>query len=512
MKRLAAAIGLLAIASCVDHLPLPPAAAPPSAAAATPAEAALVAGAVFVPALRYGGPNERPAPTADPSFRIASPAVAETAMPQPVSPQTFSLENGLHVVFVERHGFPMVAAQLVIDTSWAMTDDVGGRNAYLLAGTFLSPFEHVQQTSAGCGPDGCAIASRGLSAQLAEVLGRIANLAMRAGGDPGAYQQRFATYVRLAEREYGPVQRNMRALLFGGNHRYGEAPPGPVPTLDALKQLRDRSFVPSASTLVVVGDTTIDAVRAALGQTLATWAPGREARPAPAKPPPPPDGPHIVVYRNRSIGQVWGSVAARGPTVRDRDMPACMVLAQLLGGAMDSVLYHGEREELGAAYTVGARIETYKDATVMTMGASFDRDSPIAGMRTMLDAIALAREKEPSADDLERAKAGVVAQERHAGAVDEGMALMLGGAALEGLSPTAIQDRAGLVAAVSAADVRAVARHYLAPEALRAVLDGRAESTVGAQSLGLGEPVFTDIHGRPAPPVGSVAVAKKPGN
>ena len=155
-----------------------------------------------------------------------------------------------------------------------------------------------------------------------------------------------------------------------------------------------------------------------------------------------------------------------------------MVLAQLLGGAMDSALYHGEREELGAAYTVGARIETYKDATVMTMGA----------------------------------KAGLMAQERHAGAVDEGMASMLGSAALEGLSPTAIQDRAGLVAAVSAADVRAVARRYLAPEALRAVLDGRAESTVGAQSLGLGEPVFTDIHGRPAPPVGSVAVAKKPGN
>jgi predicted Zn-dependent peptidase len=206
-------------------------------------------------------------------------SVAEMATPQPVSLQTFSLENGLHVVFVERHGFPMVAAQLVIDTSWAMADDVGGRTAYLLAGTFLSPFEHVRQTSAGCGPDGCAIASRGLSAQLAEVLGRIANLAMRAGGDPGAYQQRFATYVHLAEREYGPVQRNMRALMFGRNHRYGEAPSGPVPTLDALKQLRDRSFVPSASTLVVVGDTTIDAVRAALGQTPAPWVPGREARP-----------------------------------------------------------------------------------------------------------------------------------------------------------------------------------------------------------------------------------------
>jgi predicted Zn-dependent peptidase len=73
-----------------------------------------------------------------------------------------------------------------------------------------------------------------------------------------------------------------------------------------------------------------------------------------------------------------------------------------------------------------------------------------------------AREKEPSADDLERAKAGLMAQARHTGAVDEGMASMLGTAALQGLSPTAIEDSAGLVAAVSAADVRAVARRYLA--------------------------------------------------
>jgi zinc protease len=515
VKRLVAALGALALASCVDNLPAPSSAAPPSAPpppmADDMANAALMAGAVFVPALRYGDPSGLPAPTADPSFRVSSPAIGGTAMPQPASLQAFTLENGLHVVLVERHGFPMVAARLVIDTSWAMADDVGGRNAMLLGGTYLSPFEHVRQTSAGCGVDGCYVASRGLAGQLPEVLGRIENLVTRASGDPGVYAQRFATYVRLSERAERPIQRNMNALMFGRSHRYGESLAGPVPTLDALKQMRDRSFVPSASTLVVVGDATLDAVRAALGETLAPWAPGKGPRPTPPKPPPPPEGPHIVVYRNGSIGQVWGSVAARGPLPGDGDLPACLVLAQLLGGVTDSALFHGERAELAAAYTVGARVDLYKDASVIALIASFDRDSPIAGMRKMLDAIALARDREPSADDLERAKAGLIAQARHTGIVDEWMASTLGNAALLGSDPTAIPDRAVRIAAVSAADVRAVARRYLAPEALRAVLDGKVELTTGAQSLGLGEPIFTDIHGRPQPPASPVAAGKTPG-
>jgi zinc protease len=431
-------------------------------------------------------------------------------MPLSAAPQSFSLENGLRVVFVERHGFPKVFAHLVIDTASAMTGDVGSRNAYLLEGTFLWPFEHVRLTSAGCGVDGCFIASHGLSGQLGEVLSRIANLATRAAADPGAYQQRYETYLRMADRAEGPMERNTRALLFGPSHRYGEPPTGAPPALDVIRQLRDRSFVPSAATLVIVGDVTVDSVRAALGDTFASWAAAEGPRPAHSKPPPAPDGPRIVVYRNRSIEQVWGSVVARGPTATHPDLPACMVLIRLLDHIADSGLFHGEREELAAAYTVGGRIDVYKDASVMRLVASFDRVSPIDGMRRMLDAIDSAREHEPPVDDLERAKAALIAEIRHTMTTDAGIASAYAGAALLGLGPTAPQDRARRIAAVSAADVRAAARRYLAAQALRVILDGNPESTKGADALGLGEPVFTNEYGQPVAPAKALVPTTRP--
>ena len=56
-----------------------------------------------------------------------------------------------------------------------------------------------------------------------------------------------------------------------------------------------------------------------------------------------------------------------------------------------------------------------------------------------------------------------------------------------------MQERAALVASVTAADVPTAARRYLAPGALRAVLTGKLEYAPELQSLGLGNPVVIDL-------------------
>ena len=87
---------------------------------------------------------------------------------------------------------------------------------------------------------------------------------------------------------------------------------------------------------------------------------------------------------------------------------------------------------------------------------------------------------------------------------------MHAGAALLGLGPTAPQDRVRLLAAVSAADVRAAAHRYLGAQSLRVILDGNPESTKGAASLGLGEPVFTNDYGQPILPAKTVPATTGP--
>ena len=133
---------------------------------------------------------------------------------------------------------------------------------------------------------------------------------------------------------------------------------------------------------MVVGDTTLEEVRAHVDSRLAGWtgpAPGPDPRPPEA----PREGPRLVLWVSRAIVQVWGQVAARGPAPRDRDFPAVVVLSTLLGGKIDSAIFHHVREDMGAAYTLGSSIDHYADASILAIGGSFDRDQAVDGMRAV---------------------------------------------------------------------------------------------------------------------------------
>jgi predicted Zn-dependent peptidase len=368
------------------------------------------------PALRYQKTEQAFASAEDAPFRVSGPLPNASASPIPLVIHSSMLENGLRLVVVERHAFPMVAARLTIGIASATTDDVGGRRAYLLGGTFLSPLERVAWTSGGCGVDSCFVASRGPSEELGPVLDRIAELISGSHTAPAAYRERLYVFKRQFDLAESALMRNLKAQLFGSRHRYGGPSPEDVPTLAELERLRAEVFVPSAATLVVVGDTTDEAVQREARQKFATWSgvdarSGSDARrPAtPAGPSPLPDVPRIVFCRNRSIEQVWGTVGARGPGRGSLDAPAFAVLAALVGGTMDSTLYHHVREDLGVAYTIGARVDWYRDLSVLSLTGSFEGDNVITGVRGLLAAIDAVRAANPPADAVERAKAATIA-------------------------------------------------------------------------------------------------------
>jgi zinc protease len=498
------ALGMVSCAPAVE-LAVPPAAPMP----AIPTDGPVAPDTPLVPPLRYeeGPPSEGFSEDAD--FRVSGPPLSQSLLPPQDKVHSFVFANGLHAIVVERRGFPMVAARLVIDTGSALADDVGGRRAFLLGATFLHPLERVIQTTGACSVQGCVVTSRGLSKQFGEVLARIAKLVSGVSVDASVYERRLANAARLYDQAETPLVRNIRALMFGSSDRDGEPPPPEVPTLSALEDLRNRTFVPSAATLIVVGDTTESAVRGELDKTFAGWSGPTIPRATPTEPPLP-KGPRIVLSRNGAIGQLWCSIVARGPSLHARDFPAVLLLTQILGGKLDSALFHHVRESLGAAYSVGARVDWYRDASVVALTGSFDRDNAMTGARGLLNAIEAAREIEASADDLARAKTAVVAEMRHAASTDEGIAARLGAEALLGLRPEASQARPLLVQAVSAAEVRAAARRYLDPQALRVVLVGKPEFVAVAQSLGLGAPVLTDRFGRPLPPQGPAQASAPP--
>jgi predicted Zn-dependent peptidase len=502
MIRMRIAIAAWLLASCAPAPPdpvFPPARTAPLMAAA-PVPATDVTPMPQVPPLRYVATSQTASRSVDAAFRISAPPVGPAVPPNRPEVRSFVLENGMHVLFVGRHAFPMVAARLVIAPPPESASDVGGRRAYLLGGTFLSPPERVLQTTSGCSPGGCFVASRGLSSQLGEVIRRIAELVLHRP-DRAVYERRFMTFQTLFDHAESSVHRNIRALMFGASHAYGGPPSPDAPTLDELEALRKRTFSASASTLVVVGDVTEESLRTELRNRFEDW--GREAASARvlrSSPPPLPPGPRLVYDRNRSIEQVLGWIAARGPKPGDQDAAAFTVLSEMLGGAPASEVFHHVREDLGAAYAVSASIDWYPDASVLMLGGSFEPDRAMTGVRGLFDEIFAVRDADPSNDDVERAKVQSIAAFRHAASTDEGLAAMLGGAALFGADVNWVGRWPSLVGAVSPADVHAAAVRYLSSEDLRVVLSGKPEFMWGVASLGLGEPVPKDSFGRALPP------------
>jgi zinc protease len=422
------------------------------------------------------------------ALRAAPPPVSRDAPLPTYAVQSFRLENGLRVLVVERHGVPVVAAALSVDIAPVLSDDVGQRRAELLGATFLAP-------DGACSTVGCILEARGRPEELGEALHRIADRVIRAALPRDEYERRIRA-ATSSDDAGNPIDHNARAMLYGAAHPYGGPPTGAPLTWTELDRVRRTAFVPHSSTLTVVGDVTVDAVRNEAAQSLGHWADVNgppSARPHLA--PPHPSEHAVAMCANGGSRQLGVGLVAAGPAPSEPDAAPFEVLVNLMGGGLDSALFHNVREEMGIAYTVGASIQWFAGASMMTMRGAFDGADVLQGARAMLAQIAAVRDREPLVDELDRAKGTALAAWRANVATDQGIANRLAIAAVEGMTPAAALAWPEQLQAVTAAKVQAVAKRYLSQPALRIVFVGRPEFVGTASSLGLGPIVRTDFAG-----------------
>jgi zinc protease len=451
----------------------------------------------LVPPLRYAGPDAH-APSEDAPFRTSPPPLADEGPLPAVTVQSFTLPGSLRVLVVERHGFPAIAAQLETDIGAADVGDVGGVLAGMLGAVFLRPPEGVEQTAGGCTAIGCFVQSRGATGDLDDVLGRMADLVLFERAPAAEYDRRLTAAIKLQEVAGMDPGRSLEriegSLLFGNRHAYGSSRKVVRPSLDDLRDLRRRAFVPTSSVLVVVGDVTADEVKASAASHFGTWTAPAAPLPAPA-PPPDASGARIAAFHTKAISQVLGAVVARGPARRDPDAPAFELLAEMLGGSPGSIAFQDVREDKEAAYSVGSSVVWYPTTSRMTLGGSFERGQAIDGVQGLLDAIRGVRDAAPPEDVLARAKRTTVAKSRRAFETNEGLASMLAQTGLLGVTPEDALDFPRQIRAVTGEQVRAAAARYLGVGQIHVVLVGDPEYLVTAQALRLGAPMRTNGFG-----------------
>lgn len=288
-----------------------------------------------------------------------------------------------------------------------------------------------------------------------------------------------------------------RQVLVHENHMYDDQPSGfgvtwkwalelacdrspyrhPIGGLDAalLETPREdivafwkRAYRPDAMSVVVCGDVDAEAVLAAVVERFG-------AEPVPDAPPPvspPPEPAHAALrYRLQrgDVQRVYGKLVLPGLSECDPDRAVVDVLQQILSDGRSSRLYRTVQEERELVSGITLLSESGPREGLLVVDLETDGERIKAALAAVAEVLAGLTDAPPEPAELERAK--IRAERSHAMGLEtvQGQAHSLGWHDLMGDLDGAF-DHPARVAAVSGAQVQALARRLFRPENFSLVL------------------------------------------
>ncbi|HEX8198863.1 MAG TPA: insulinase family protein, partial [Isosphaeraceae bacterium] len=282
------------------------------------------------------------------------------------------LANGLEVLIIERHTLPILTLSLVVKggenltpegkeglaglTADLMTEGTERRDALALAGELS---EIGASLNANSGLESSSLALTTLTKHRGKALDLFADVLLHPSFPEKELErlrrQKLAALLRRADNPSAIAGVVFPRLLYGAQHPYGR-----IDTARSVQGLArgdvvdfyKRLFVPNNAALVVVGDTTPEAITADLERALADWKPGEAPE---AKRPEPPAARPVTVYLvdKPAAAQSVLAVGHVGVARRSPDYFPLVVMNAILGGQFSSRLNLNLREAKG--YTYGAR-------------------------------------------------------------------------------------------------------------------------------------------------------------
>jgi zinc protease len=302
-------------------------------------------------------------PEIGPNPAFAPPAVARR-----------KLSNGLEVLVVERHQLPILTLRLVCRggddvappgkegvaamTAHLLREGTESRDAMKLAGE-LSEIGASLTSNGGLETSGLSLST--VTWHEAKAIELLADVLLHPSFPEQDLvrirTQRLAAVLRRRDDAAGIAGVVFPRLLYGSSHPYGRTET--VASVEGLCRDDAVSFykkvvLPNNSALIVVGDTTPDAISAKLEDALHGWKPGE--RPRPTYPDPPPPKP-LTVYLVDKPGAAQ-SVLAVGHVGVSRSTPdyfAILVMNGALGGQVSSRINLNLREDKGYSYGAQSR-------------------------------------------------------------------------------------------------------------------------------------------------------------
>ncbi|MCW2264561.1 zinc protease [Gluconobacter cerinus] len=412
-----------------------------------------------------------------------------------------TLPNGLRVVVVRNPIAPAVSVQLTYmvgsaeapkgfpGTAHALehmmfrgTPSLSGDQLSTVMGTLGGQFDAFTQTDLT--RYHCLIPAQDLDVVLHMEADRMQHLSLDAGQwakERGAIEQEVSRDLSSPDFR---LKEQMNSILFE-NSGYDHSPLGTRLSFEAtdVKLLRDfysKWYVPNNAVLVIVGDvdpvTSLKQVEQIFGSIPAQPLPERPKAPvAPVVPQ------AFSVQSNYAVDGV--TLFWRGPTLRDRDAPAAVLLDAVLsnrrGPLYKLVLQH---KALSAELGIARGLHTGTVQASLTIPRGGDPKAAMALLKTTLTEI---RAKGVSADVLEGMKKRVLSSKAFEKNSIAGLGSQWSAAvtAENADSPDAVYDR---FTKVTVQDVNALARKLLDPEHAVAVTMLASDHAVLPAGTGFG--------------------------
>ena len=466
-------------------------------------------------AAQAGGESINP----DEPWRTQVPRAGQARPLQLATPVSAKLANGLTLILSERHGLPIVAANVVLRTGSdanpldkpgmanfvaAMLDEgTAKRNALQIADDVARLGASL---STGSSMDATTISSRSLTKNFPATLEILADVVLNPSFPAEEIErQRASRLAGLVQQRDNPAQvaaQVTAAALYGPKHPYGYSEVGTEASVKALSKADmeafwKQNFVPNNAALVVAGDISMDQLKTLAEKTFGSWQSGTPTQPALGSPTTTPA--KVVVVDKPGSPQTQVRVASIGAPRSSPDFRPMQVMNLALGGLFSSRINMNLREQHGYTYGASSQFSFRRAAGPFQVASGVRTDVTGPAVTEIFKEVRGMVEKPVSEDELKKAKDSLSnslpgAFESSANAVSNFSNVFIYDLGLDYYTRYAEQ-----VNAVTADQTLAAAKKYLVPNSMIVVAVGdKAKIEPQLKQLNLGVIETRDTEGRPA--------------
>jgi zinc protease len=441
---------------------------------------------------------------ADEPWRATQPKPSGSLSITLPTPASFTLPNGLTVIYKVRPGLPVAAASLEVRsggdsnpidrpglasfTASMLDQGTASRDAPKIADDLAQIGAAFQANSS---KDAIVSSVGSLSKNFPAALELLADMTLRTSFPQAEVErQRASRLASLVQARQDPTTlASMAAVkaLFGDKHPYGYIELGDeagnkAASRDDLVAFWTKNFVPSNAALVIAGGLNEADIRPMVEKTFGAWKGG----PAPTVTlgAPSTTSERLVVVNTPGAPATELMVTTIGPARSTPDYAATNVMNAVLGGLFSSRINLNLREQHGYTYGAGSQFIYRKMPGPFWVQTSVRNDVAVAATNEIFKELHRMVETPMSAEELGMAKDFIVASLPADFETSVSTVASLGGLYVYSLGLDYYSKYPGQISAVTAESAQAAAKKYLDPSKMIVVAVGdKAKVEAGLKTV-----------------------------